>query len=166
MVSADTISSHRVCARHSRCAFNVVGGLLSRVYTTLRLGSPDWGAVHRAAWRIRLSLRYGRHCPALANFRGCAHLVAASARFHISRAVLRFLLNFPAQIGPFSLDLGGERTSSFFPVAHRWLCLRHICESFGRVLRFGLGSTPRWQSAFCIPGRRVGCADSELPQVG
>ncbi len=34
------------------------------------------------------------HCPALANLRRCAHLVAGSGLFHISRAVLRFLLNF------------------------------------------------------------------------
>ena len=37
-----------------------------------------------------------------------------------------FLLNFPAPIVPFSLDLAGERARSFFPVAHRWLCLLHI----------------------------------------
>ena len=142
------------------------GRLFSRLYATLRLGSPDWVVVHRAARRIPLYLWCVHHCPALANRRGCARLVAASGLFHISHIVLRFLLKFPAQILPFSLDLAGERASSFFLAAHRWLHLLHICESFGRVRRFGLASTYRWQSPFCIHGRRVGCADSELPQVG
>jgi hypothetical protein len=166
MVSADTVSSHRVCAGYSQRAVNVVRGLPNCVYAALRRGSSDWGAIHRAAGPIPLSLRYGRHSPAPAHSRGRTHLVAASGLFHIPCVVLRFLLYFPAQIVPFSLDLAGERTSSFFPVAHRRLCLRHIYGSLGRVLRFGLGSTLRWQSHFCIRERWVGCTDCELPTVG
>src|SRR6185369_5665351 len=143
MVSTDTIPAHQIWGEHSRCAFDVGGGLLSRVYPTLRLGSPDRGAFHRVAGRIYIPLRYVCHCPALANFRGCAHLVAGSGLFHISRTVLRFLLNFSAPIVPFSLDLDGYRTRSFFPVAHCWLYLLHIRESRGENHGVGLEPTYR-----------------------
>lgn len=159
--------------RYRRIAFvlDTASALLTlfvafRVYATLRLGSPDWRAVHCVAGGILFSLWHFRHRPADADFGGCAHLVAHSRRFYISCAFLCLLLDFPAQIVPISLDLGGPRAISFLPVAHRWFYLHHICEPRGRPKHIGLGSTARCQSPVCLFGRRLGCADCELPTLG